>query len=312
MSEKQRILATNGGGTLGLYELIILAEIENKYCVPQGKTLRDFFDLIVGSSIGSMTAAAVAHGVPLSTMIDPLKAVSSHIFPKDSNAVSKTIRLIKTANGEAYDYKRMKDVCKFFFNDDKMKDIPKNLCIISYCIDRNTPMQFSSKREEDKNISIVDVVMAGCSIPSGFPPYKIGDLRYCDGFPYADDAALCAQMQAIEEGRQYTILAIGNLVQIPKEGTGNSLLNGDHINAMIQMTTQCAFLRSRKTLEKLCSLTQGQLIYCQCLEFPTITTVVFNNSEPSYLEEITKCAQISFNDLVKNEKNALEKLFTVV
>src|SRR6185437_8549615 len=195
MASRHKILATNGGGTLGLYELMILAELENEYCIPQGKTLRDFFDLIVGSSIGSLTATAIAHGIPLSTMIEPLKAVSSHIFPKDSNAVSKTIRLIKTASGEAYDYKRMKDVCKFFFNDDKMKDIPVNLYIIAYCLEKNRPVDFHNMRDSDKELSLVDVVMAGSSIPSGFPPYKIGELRYCDGFPYADDSALYAQMK---------------------------------------------------------------------------------------------------------------------
>lgn len=309
-----KVLTTNGGGTLGLYELMILSEIESKYCTPHNKTLRDYFDLIVGCSSGALTAAAIALGIPLITMIDPLKAVAGHIFPKDSNVVSKTVRLIKTASGEAYDYKRMKDVCKFFLQASLMKDVPNenNLCIIAYSLDKNAPRIFSNHQStEDQSLSLVDVVMAACSIPTGFPPYKIGTQKYCDGFPFADDSSLYAQMKVLEEhpGKCYSILTVGNIVQSPKESCGSSLLNGDHVTAMVHMTTQCAFLRSRKTVEKLCSLTNGRLFYINCLEFPTTTTVMYNNSDDNYLAELTKCASVSWADFSKRE--LLDSIFSL-
>ncbi len=307
-----RVLTTSGGGTLGLYELAVLAEIENQYCLPHGKLLRDYFDIIVGCSRGALTAAAIASGVPLATMINPLRAVAAHIFPEDSNVITKTVRLVKSASGDAYDFKRMRDVCKYFLGENLLKNLPQTieLHLLTYWLEGNQPKAFISKKMEDENVSLVDAVMASSSIPTGFPPYKIGENRYCDGFPFADDPTLYAQSKigaVTGDASSYKILTVSNFTFQPKDGgCGRMLLSGDHINAVIHMTAQCAFMRSTNLSSLLATRVreggaEGDVVSIPCYKFPTSTTVTYNNSDPKYLEELLIYAKQNYKDSEKDE-----------
>lgn len=52
------ILALDGGGTRGIYSAQVLAHVEDTFDVP----IRDCFDLIAGTSTGSIIAGAAAAG----------------------------------------------------------------------------------------------------------------------------------------------------------------------------------------------------------------------------------------------------------
>ena len=56
------ILALDGGGTRGVYSAQVLARIEQE----TGEPTREHFDLIAGTSTGSIIAGAAAVGIPMS------------------------------------------------------------------------------------------------------------------------------------------------------------------------------------------------------------------------------------------------------
>ena len=55
------ILALDGGGTRGVYSAQVLACIEQE----TGAPVREHFDLIAGTSTGSIIAGAAAVGIPM-------------------------------------------------------------------------------------------------------------------------------------------------------------------------------------------------------------------------------------------------------
>ena len=71
-----RILALSGGGYLGLYTAIVLAQIEQRLGEPLGRR----FDLIAGTSVGGILAMAVAFELPLSVIVDLFKNRGEQVF----------------------------------------------------------------------------------------------------------------------------------------------------------------------------------------------------------------------------------------
>lgn len=67
--KKFKILSIDGRGIRGVYSEIILKEIEEKFNIK----LSEHFDLIAGTSIGSILAVEIATGIPLSEIIDLYK-----------------------------------------------------------------------------------------------------------------------------------------------------------------------------------------------------------------------------------------------
>ena len=56
-----KILSIDGGGIRGVYSAHILKRIEEEFKIK----LHDYFDLIAGTSTGSIIAAAIACNIPL-------------------------------------------------------------------------------------------------------------------------------------------------------------------------------------------------------------------------------------------------------
>ena len=71
-----RILALSGGGVRGLVTAVWLNRLEQKLGAPIGQ----FFDLIAGTSAGSLTACALASGMRTEAIISLYRDRSQDIF----------------------------------------------------------------------------------------------------------------------------------------------------------------------------------------------------------------------------------------
>ena len=82
----KRILALSGGGTRGIITIAFLEEIEKVLQERSGKgdafRLSDYFDLISGTSVGSMLAAMLALGHPVSYIKERFEDWAPKIFRK--------------------------------------------------------------------------------------------------------------------------------------------------------------------------------------------------------------------------------------
>ena len=75
-----QILSMSGGGFLGLYSAEVLARLE----VRIGRPIAGCFDLLSGTSIGGITALALANEVPARKILDVFKS-SGWRSPRTSN-----------------------------------------------------------------------------------------------------------------------------------------------------------------------------------------------------------------------------------
>src|SRR5207237_9891910 len=75
-----RVLSLDGGGIRGAYAAAFLASVEEM----SGKTLVDYFDLIVGTSTGGIIAAALGLGLSAKRVLDFYEQHGPAIFPSAS------------------------------------------------------------------------------------------------------------------------------------------------------------------------------------------------------------------------------------
>ena len=87
----KRILSIDGGGIRGIYPAYILQCIEERLNIK----LLDTFDLIAGTSTGSIIAAGVATGLPASEIVEMYKKHGAKIFQKKRPLLSKLSKLSK-------------------------------------------------------------------------------------------------------------------------------------------------------------------------------------------------------------------------
>ncbi len=75
-----RVLSLDGGGIRGLYTACVLNTLSERFSPSKALDIGGGFDLIVGTSTGGLLAVALAHGVPLSTLMQFYREKGSRIF----------------------------------------------------------------------------------------------------------------------------------------------------------------------------------------------------------------------------------------
>lgn len=192
MKKKFKILAIDGGGIRGVYSAIILKEIENKFNIK----LHEHFDLIAGTSTGSILAAAVAVDIPLEEVIDLYKNEGAKIF-------KSRLCTVKGLNKSKYDNSHLKKLLKEKFQDRTLSDpsIKTRLLIPTTDISNGDVHVIKSSYIEefkrDKDRKIQDAVLSSCSAPLYFNPNKMESYLLADGGLWANNPSLVALTEGI-------------------------------------------------------------------------------------------------------------------
>ncbi len=79
---KFRILALDGGGIRGLISARILQDVEKQIWESTGETINTYFDLIAGTSTGSILAAGLVMGIKPDRLLDLYLQEGLRIFPR--------------------------------------------------------------------------------------------------------------------------------------------------------------------------------------------------------------------------------------
>ncbi len=158
--EPFRILSLDGGGSLGVYTLGILCELERSVRRP----LHDTFDLVYGTSTGSIIGSMIALGEKAETIRDRYFDIVPNVMSKRS-ARSKTAALVGWASR--------------IFGDRKFDSFKTNIGIVATQLEYNRPMVFKnevSTAHRGKNsfdpgfgYSIAEAVVASCA---AFPVFS--------------------------------------------------------------------------------------------------------------------------------------------
>mgnify|MGYP000901326669 CR=1 FL=1 len=207
---KRRILSIDGGGIRGIIPAMILAKIEEMTSKPVHK----LFDLIAGTSTGSIIALAL--NMPSSENKDLAAYTAGQLVnlytEKGSKIFSTNIfHKIATLDGitdERYKSSGIESVLKEAFGETMLSEALTPVLIPAYEIGLRTPFFFKSrhaKNPDKKNydFKMWQVARASSAAPTYFEPFKI-DLEgaeadyyaFIDGGVYANNPAMCAFAEA--------------------------------------------------------------------------------------------------------------------
>ncbi|UCE61431.1 MAG: patatin-like phospholipase family protein [Phycisphaerales bacterium] len=181
----KRLLALDGGGVRGVVTLAYLAEMENLLRADHGNkdlVLADYFDLIGGTSTGSIIAASLAMGKEVQWIIDLYKRLAQGIFqPKFLG------KLLRGLLAPKFDSKRLGEETNKHF-DVKLgsEEIRTGLMIMMRRVDTGSPWPVHNNPEgpffdcpdgEDwianREFTLAHLLPASCAAPSYFEPQEL-------------------------------------------------------------------------------------------------------------------------------------------
>lgn len=187
MKETFNILSLSGGGIKGIFQSTFLKCLENEYQVP----LSEVFDLVAGTSTGSIVGAALACNITMDQVTKLYKEHGKSIFKKKPFG----IKYLRTS---WYSNEELKLRLQNVFGKKEMKDTATRLLIPTTSLENYKYSVFT----QDNNETIVDALMSSAAAPFYFDAYRMdGEVNhyYMDGGLWANNPTLLAVLYCINE-----------------------------------------------------------------------------------------------------------------
>ncbi|HSB54176.1 MAG TPA: patatin-like phospholipase family protein [Gemmatimonadales bacterium] len=160
-------LVFSGGGLKGLAHIGVLRALEERGLIPSA---------VIGSSMGSLVAAAWATGMSLKEMTDRALAVRR----RDIFQVAHTDMAFKRMRAPAvYRKEPLDHLIHSLVGDVTFHDLPRRLLINT--VELNSGMQIFWGLPGLRNARVADAVFASCALPGIFPPREIQGRWFVDG-----------------------------------------------------------------------------------------------------------------------------------
>jgi patatin-like phospholipase/acyl hydrolase len=184
-----KILSIDGGGFRGAYSAHLLKQIEEKYSI---NWLEDF-DLITGTSTGSIIAAGLACGKTAGELAAIYEEHGKDIFKKRWPGQKGFV-------ASRYNNKGLSSQLDEIFGETKLGEVGIPLIIPATNIGLGCVHVFKSKFDEgfvrDPEVLVRDAVLASCSAPTYFAPHKVKENLLADGGLWANSPSLVAAIDA--------------------------------------------------------------------------------------------------------------------
>jgi len=222
-----RVLALDGGGIRGYYTARLL---ELLLAAAGGDPVRDdcgaAFDLVVGTSTGSLIGAALAAGVPLTRISTLYRDHGAAIFPRPAPIGRWSLlwcaRHWRRASADANALRRELDG---LFGKATLRELHARrgiaLCVTATDLRTARPRVFATPHAEthrgSADLPLVDACIASCSAPMLLPPMRlplVGDegALWCDGGLWATspvEVALAEAFAMAPDDRPIEMLSVG-------------------------------------------------------------------------------------------------------
>ena len=216
-----RVLVLDGGGAKGLFTLEILRTIE--LCC--GRSIRECFDLIVGTSIGAFIAGSIVAGKSLQEIEDTLLPTVS-FFQKASPGIQSYLTRILW--GHVLTADEWRDHLHTFFGDVRLSDLPESPRLLMVAADatstvphpyllRNRPLPETvagrSPFGSSSSLKLLDALQAVTAAPTIYPAHVIDGIPLVDGGILANNPVLFAVAEARLLGTIDCIVSVGTGVE---------------------------------------------------------------------------------------------------
>ena len=186
----RKILSLSGGGCRGLFQASFLKKLEERI----DDDLHNVFDLIAGTSTGSIVGLAIALGIKTEEIEKMYLDNACKIFPR------RRLRFIKEfRRGPIYDQCELRGSLKSIFRRDKLRDVKTPVLITATKEHSYSHHIFSSHdSSNDLELEAVDIALASSAAPTYFPPVKPSGRNnsFIDGGVWANSPSLIAVLYA--------------------------------------------------------------------------------------------------------------------
>lgn len=199
------ILSIDGGGIRGIFAAHILKRIEEELKIKFSQQ----FDIITGTSTGSIIAAGLAIDYPIKKIVDLYKSKGKDIFYHNYSEKNNWFNW-KVLFQSKYNNQNLKKELFKVFKEKTMSDTKTRLIIPATDISNGNVFVIKSNYDtdfvRDKDIRMTDAILASCSAPTFFNPHFIEKYLLADGGLWANNPSLLALTEAM-----------GKRIKIPKE-----------------------------------------------------------------------------------------------
>ena len=208
-TETLHILALDGGGTRGIYSAKLLAQVEDAYDV----RIRDFFDLIAGTSTGAIIAGAAVSGIPMEEIVQLFESEAPDIFRK--KWYRNQLLFSKYSND------KLAEIIAHHIPATPLSDIATPLMITCSEITKSELHIFRSRYFEEMSeldysegdVCLREAIVASCAAPTFFAPRKIKKHLLSDGGLWANNPSIAAYTEALtvfgKDPSQVKMMSIG-------------------------------------------------------------------------------------------------------
>lgn len=211
MSKPYRILSLTGGGVRGLITAVWLNRLEQKLGAP----IAEFFDLIAGTSTGSLIACALSMGMKTEKIVSLYRDRAQEIFPAPASRLwSRFTRSFDQGiDAPRYDGKGLEAVLRSEFGDTRFGELQVTTLVTSYnlatreaLVFKTMPRRSSGSLTEEtyqryNHLPVWEICKASSSAPVYFPAHitEIEGQRVplVDGGVVANNPTACAIAEAV-------------------------------------------------------------------------------------------------------------------
>ncbi|NEQ23834.1 MAG: patatin [Microcoleus sp. SIO2G3] len=222
-----RILSIDGGGVRGLVAAIWLTRLEALL----QSSLREHFDLIAGTSTGSIIACGLSMGMSAEAIVNFYLTQSREVFPGTPgrlwNRIGRT--LTQGLDAPRYDGKGLERVLRRVFGTIPFGDLPRRTLVTSYDALNREALVLKNDRPVYNRIPIWEVCKASASAPVYFPAHLLNldgqTIPVIDGGVVANNPTACAIAEAVRVNQGRAIdqqIGIDNFL-VASFGTGETI-----------------------------------------------------------------------------------------
>lgn len=182
-SNTRCILSCDGGGIRGLITAVMLERLEQKLQAHNSnKPLCEYFDLIAGTSTGSLIACGIAQGMTATRVRELYVKAGLSIFPKFHKVAEMWLNRVRLGfsqpiyNGEGLE--KVLQSADVFGPDLRFKDLPVPTLVTSYDTYNRQAVVMVSTESAYAEIPVWEVCRASAAAPTAFPAHLISEPKF--------------------------------------------------------------------------------------------------------------------------------------
>jgi uncharacterized protein len=170
---RRYLLSIDGGGIRGIIPAVALVKLEST----TGRLTRETFSFVAGTSTGAIIAAAIAAGIPASSILDLYLTRASEVFT--GRSIPNTLRRILF--GSMYSTPKLHDLIAEEIGPEarnwNLNDSPVDLLITAKGVPDGMPWYFVKDNPDNSRctgrLGLVDCATASSAAPTYFEPWTV-------------------------------------------------------------------------------------------------------------------------------------------